>query len=166
VHDTLVPAWISEIAAQDEVERLQSELNTQRSLAAAKTIMAAVPGYILKLSKELSLQAGGLKTIGVNGIFSDFSEAEFESRYRVQVSLSGALVPRFTHTTVFHLAGSTTVRCLTLGGKAFSLNFSVDNQFVGLVSERQVVPMDAEEAAKLILKPMVEWVRGRDRNLY
>lgn len=167
MHNTLAQKWVSDLAAQDERARTESELDAAESIAASRLVDAEIPEFMRQFLRELSTYTETLRTIQIRCNVSDFSD-EHETRCRVEVALAEALSPRFTHTNIFHSIGAHTVRCLTLGGNAFKLHFSTypKGNTIGLVSDTILSVMDAEKAAKFIVEPMVDWLRSRKREIY
>lgn len=168
MNDALVQNWVKEIVAQDELARAQSELDAKESLLAAFTARAEVPVYMTEFARELALYSETLRGIGLDCAFSDFSEPGFETRCQVMVRLSGALMPRYTYTNVFHLIGNNTIRCHSLGGKVFTLDFAVrpEGNAVALSARSSLSLMNPKEAARFVVEPMVKWVRGRYAEVY
>jgi hypothetical protein len=121
-----------------------------------------------QLFRELALNAEPLSGIGITESLSDSSEPEFETRWRLQVALTGALVPRFTYINIFHLIHESTIRCHTLGGKVFNLHFAVrpEGSAIGLTTDSSLSLMNPEQSAQFIVKPMVDWIRSRASKIY
>jgi hypothetical protein len=162
------PQWIIEESERDEREKLTAAAKLNEDTTAELTIKAEMPEFWQRLLKELQLSLDGLaKNFPISGSLLN-RPSDFENHCRISLQFIG-LVVRQTYTDLFHLTASTTIRCHTLGGKAFQLYFSLrpDGRGVGLISGNMMFDlMSPERTAEYLLRPMKEWVCGKSPSMY
>jgi hypothetical protein len=162
MNDVLVPGWIKEVKAQEELEKAKENAAAQRAIAAGLLISSEGPEFWRQLLKELAINTDALPEIGLAGSTSPFGNPEGgEQRCRVNVSKPGAF-PALTYTDLFYFKGDSTIRCHTLEQEVFSFDFAIlpGNRGVGIVHENYVTPVTAEKAAEMIVKRMAKKVRN------
>jgi hypothetical protein len=149
------------------LERAQSEAESKAVIAASFKIAAEIPEWWRQLMMELRCDAMEMPKIGINMSVSDNSDTGFENRCRLALVRIG-VIPRQTYTDLLHLVGSTTIRCHTLGGKAFKLHFVLrpEGSGIGVNAEESFLVMNPQQTAKFIVKRMTDWIRSRSEIVY
>jgi len=156
--------WVDDLDNTIAINTATADGRLQAALASSRNIFAQIPGYWIRLvaaSKEVTRKLGTKPNLHVYASASDNSQPNFEYRMRVQVNLI-AHRSEIAYTDINLLVGQSSMRCHTLHGDAYKLHFGerrVDG-FVGLFSEENpLLIMTPEEAARYIIKPMVEQLR-------
>ena len=154
--------WIHELKVADELEMLRRQTVEQLRATATLLIQQKGPEFWRQLLKELQCAIDALPEIGIRGQMSVSGNAiGGEQHCRVQVAAIGP-VASLTYTDLFYTLGAPIIRCMNAEGQNFCLTFAIpeDSNAVGIVSENQFTPVNAEKTAEIIAKRMVDKIRA------
>lgn len=152
------PEWIRKIEQEEEAKKQE-----------VARIEAEGPRFWKQLLKKLEIAAAACKHIGVRASVSNIGgspNTSTEEAWHVLVA-AGSRSPAPTYTNLFYRNGGAAIRCHTLEGRAFTLDFRLDPQgTLGVIASDPEVSviagvstMGPKDAAQFILQPMVRRVK-------
>jgi len=158
--EMLMPDWIKQIKAEDDLSNARNDAERDRHRAAEVTVIANGPDFWKQLLKELKITVDNLDAIRCRGSLTIMGDPRVEQTCRVLVARK-SIIPNQTYTDLFYSLGSMAIRCMSMDGPLPNLSFCVcPKKGVSLVSDEHLSPMNTEEAAQLIVQRMVNMVRG------
>jgi hypothetical protein len=151
--ETLVPEWIKKLQQEHELAEAEKNNARKREIESSKLLRQEGPEFWAQLQQRLSVAVDSLPVLKLSGSISHFREG-----IRVDVVYQH-LIPIQTYTDISYDPGNVAVRCSTMNGGICQLYLCVaDNNEIVAFSEPDGPPMDPEQAAEFILRPMVDHV--------
>lgn len=148
-----VPAWMEKLRHEYALVDAQRDAARKREVENSARLQQEGPKFWSQIQKSLETVVDSLPVLKLSGGISRFSEG-----IRVEVVYQH-LVPVQTYTDISYNPGSAVLRCTTMSGGIFQLYLCVaDSDEIAAVSELGGKPMDPEQAAEFIMRPMVDCV--------
>jgi hypothetical protein len=148
-----IPAWIKKLQQERELAETRKNAERKQEVEDSLLIRQEGPKFWSRLQESLSIAVDSLPVLKLAGSISHFSEG-----IRIEV-IYYHLVPVRTYTDISYDPTSAVVRCSTMNGGICQLYLCVadDNEIVA-VSEIDGPSMNPEQAAEIIMRPMVDAV--------
>jgi hypothetical protein len=151
--ETRIPAWIKKLQQEHALADARRDAARKQAVEDSLLLQQEGPKFWNQLQQSLDIAVDSLPVLKLSGSISHFSEG-----IRIEV-VYYHLVPVRTYTDISYDPTSAVVRCSTMNGGICQLYLCVadDNEIVA-VSEIDGPSMNPEQAAEIIVRPMVDAV--------
>lgn len=148
-----VPEWIRKLKQEHELSAARRDTARRQQVENSVLLQREGPTFWNRLQESLSLAVDSLPLLKISGSISRFAEG-----IRIEVAYQH-LVPIHTYTDISYDPAKAIVRCATINGGIGQLYLCVtDNNEIAASAELDGSPMNPEQAAEFIVRPMVDYV--------
>jgi hypothetical protein len=162
-NETPLPRWMERMRQEEALVEARQDAANQRALLAARMVTSDGLAYWDGFVKELRFQATLFDSIGIRGSVSltPPKDERTESMCHIEVALNDSLWPSITNATFFYRSGQHGIRSHGQDKNTPSFHFQIYGDELQAITDNYSSPMNAEQAAELVLITMVGKVKGR-----
>jgi hypothetical protein len=148
-----IPGWMKKLQQEHALADARKDAARKQAVENSLFLRQEGPKFWSQLQQSLAIAVDSLPVLKLSGSISHFSEG-----IRIEVVFYH-LIPVQTYTDISYDPGSAVVRCSTMSGGICQLYLCVaDNNEIVAFSELDGPPMNPEQAAEFIVRPMVDCV--------
>ena len=156
MNDVLMPEWMKKKHEADELAKAKEEARQQKLMTAALLIEREAPKFWKQLQEKIAIAVEFLPKLDMTGSITTFG-----SGMRVSVSCPGVFANQ-TYTDLFFNGEVRKIRCTTLNGGVYTLQFTVGpDDTVGVESSRDAIFMNVDQASEYVMRKMIEVIESR-----